>query len=67
MREDEFLAWSDDARAWRVQGLVEIGGVRAQGLDRIMLNVFGGNEQARRLYRNLGYDVAAAHMSKVLA
>ena len=148
MREDEFLAWSDDARAWYVQDLVENGGmqtepaqrkaeadlagafakgfstpgnvllvieedgilvgsiwfapreqfgetyaflyaikldeahrgrglgrramqllegaVRAQGLDRIMLNVFGGNEQARALYRSLGYDVAAVHMSKAL-
>ena len=42
------------------------GEVRAQGLDRIMLNVFGGNEQARALYRSLGYDVAAVHMSKAL-
>ncbi len=40
--------------------------VRAQGFDRIMLNVFGGNERARALYRNLGYDEAAVHMLKAI-
>ena len=29
---------------------------RALGLDRIELNVFGGNEVARGLYRSLGYE-----------
>ena len=42
------------------------GEVRARGFDRIMLNVFGGNERARALYRNLGYDEAAVHMMKGL-
>jgi ribosomal protein S18 acetylase RimI-like enzyme len=41
--------------------------VRARGFDRIMLNVFGGNERARALYRGLGYDEAAVHMLKALA
>ena len=40
--------------------------VRAQGFDRIMLNVFGGNERARSLYRGLGYDEAAVHMLKAI-
>ena len=42
------------------------GEVHARGFDRIMLNVFGGNERARALYRNLGYDEAAVHMLKEL-
>ena len=148
LREDEFLAWSEDARAWYAVDLVENGGmrqapaeekakadtaalfadgfstagnvllvveedgvavgsvwfaareqhgekyaflyaiklheqhrgrglgrqamllleeeVRAQGFDRIMLNVFGGNERARSLYRGLGYDEAAVHMLKAI-
>ncbi len=42
------------------------GEVRERGFDRIMLNVFGGNERARALYRNLGYGEAAVHMTKEL-
>jgi ribosomal protein S18 acetylase RimI-like enzyme len=38
--------------------------VRANGLSRITLNVFGGNEVARGLYRSLGYAEAAVWMSK---
>jgi ribosomal protein S18 acetylase RimI-like enzyme len=149
MREDEFTAWSEDARAWYAVDLVENGGmqpepaqrkaeadmagafpqgftttgnvllvveedggsvgsvwfapreqfgetyaflysikldeahrgrglgrqamqllereVRARGFGRIMLNVFGGNDRARALYRNLGYGEAAVHMQKELA
>ena len=33
----------------------------------IWLNVFGGNEVARSLYRSLGYAEASVHMSKRLA
>jgi ribosomal protein S18 acetylase RimI-like enzyme len=40
---------------------------RRRGLDRVSLNVFGGNRIARRLYRSLGYDEAAVVMSKVVS
>jgi ribosomal protein S18 acetylase RimI-like enzyme len=39
---------------------------RRHGLDRIALNVFGGNEVARGLYRSLGYVERAVLMSKSL-
>jgi RimJ/RimL family protein N-acetyltransferase len=39
---------------------------RACGLDRISLNVFGGNEIARGLYRSLGYAESAVWMAKDL-
>jgi ribosomal protein S18 acetylase RimI-like enzyme len=39
---------------------------RARGLDRISLNVFGGNEAARSLYRSLGYAESAVSMAKQL-
>jgi ribosomal protein S18 acetylase RimI-like enzyme len=39
---------------------------RALGLDRIELNVFGGNEVARGLYRSLGYEERAVMMGKKL-
>jgi ribosomal protein S18 acetylase RimI-like enzyme len=38
--------------------------VRAQGLDRISLNVFGGNAVARALYASLGYQEMHVWMSK---
>jgi ribosomal protein S18 acetylase RimI-like enzyme len=37
-----------------------------QGLARIELNVMGGNEVARGLYRALGYDEVAVYMGKTL-
>jgi ribosomal protein S18 acetylase RimI-like enzyme len=40
---------------------------RARGLDRIELNVFGGNAVARGLYRSLGYGERAVLMAKNLA
>jgi Sortase and related acyltransferases len=40
--------------------------VRAHGLDRIELNVFGGNEVARGLYRSLGLAESAVYMGKDL-
>ena len=40
---------------------------RSRGIDRIDLNVFGGNDVARRLYRSLGYVETAAQMRKDLA
>jgi len=39
---------------------------RLRGLDRIALNVFGGNDVARNLYRSLGYVENAVAMSKRL-
>lgn len=40
--------------------------VRERGAKQIALNVFGGNEIARRLYRALGYAERAVFMSKEL-
>jgi ribosomal protein S18 acetylase RimI-like enzyme len=39
---------------------------RGRGIDRIELNVFGGNDVARGLYRSLGYVETAAQMRKDL-
>ena len=39
---------------------------RRRGFDRIGLNVFGGNEVARNLYRSLGYTENAIVMNKHL-
>jgi len=38
--------------------------VRARGLAHVALNVFGGNEVARSLYRSLGYAETAVWMRK---
>jgi ribosomal protein S18 acetylase RimI-like enzyme len=40
--------------------------VRSWGLSHIALNVFGGNEIARSLYRSLGYTETAVFMRKAL-
>jgi ribosomal protein S18 acetylase RimI-like enzyme len=40
---------------------------RAAGLRGIDLNVWGGNDVARRLYRSAGFDERAVFMSKELA
>jgi GNAT superfamily N-acetyltransferase len=39
---------------------------RARGLRRLELNVFGGNDVARRLYRSLGYVETSVQMAKDL-
>lgn len=39
---------------------------RARGIGRIELNVFGGNDVARGLYRSLGYVETSVQMAKVL-
>ncbi|WP_438853590.1 GNAT family N-acetyltransferase [Agromyces sp. M3QZ16-3] len=39
---------------------------REYGASRLMLNVFGGNDGAIALYRDLGYAVASMHMAKPL-
>jgi ribosomal protein S18 acetylase RimI-like enzyme len=38
-----------------------------RGADSVGMNVFGGNDAARRLYESSGYDVAAIFMRKPLA
>lgn len=40
---------------------------RTLGIDRIELNVFGGNDVARGLYRSMGYVETSAQMRKDLA
>jgi ribosomal protein S18 acetylase RimI-like enzyme len=37
---------------------------RRRGIPKIALNVFGGNDVARRLYLSLGYRETAIHMEK---
>jgi len=39
---------------------------RAEGIGRIELNVFGGNEVARKLYLSLGYVETSVQMGKDL-
>ena len=39
---------------------------RRRGIGRVALNVFGGNEAARDLYRSLGYEERAVSMSKAV-
>jgi ribosomal protein S18 acetylase RimI-like enzyme len=39
---------------------------RRRGLTHVALNVFGGNEPARNLYRSLGYTENAVSMTKAL-
>ncbi|WP_166548429.1 GNAT family N-acetyltransferase [Agromyces luteolus] len=39
---------------------------REHGASRLMLNVFGNNDGAIALYRDLGYEVASLHMAKPL-
>jgi ribosomal protein S18 acetylase RimI-like enzyme len=43
------------------------GEVRALGYDRLALNVWGGNDVARGLYRSLGVSEDSVHMSKPLS
>ena len=40
--------------------------VRGRGHDRLQLNVFGGNERARTLYRSLGFEELSVQMGKTL-
>ena len=61
---DERLRGRGHGRA--AMGLVEEQ-ARERGLARVELNVFGGNEVARTLYRSLGYEESAVWMGKDLA
>jgi ribosomal protein S18 acetylase RimI-like enzyme len=62
--------WIDEASRGRGFGrqamLLLEEEVRRRGFTRIELNVFGGNERARRLYRSLGYREIAVEMGKHL-
>jgi ribosomal protein S18 acetylase RimI-like enzyme len=60
---DEELRGRGHGRA--AMGLVEEQ-ARERGLARVELNVFGGNEVARTLYRSLGYEESAIWMGKDL-
>ena len=40
--------------------------LRERGAAKVALNVFGGNERARGLYRSLGYAEESVHMAKRL-
>ena len=40
--------------------------IQLRPVDRIELNVLGGNETARGLYRSLGYDDVAVYMGKTI-
>ena len=57
-----FAVGGSDGRRW----LYLEDDVRAQGLEPIQLDVFGGNERARSFYRSLGYTEQAVHMGKRL-
>ena len=39
---------------------------RELGAEKVTLNVFGGNDVARSLYRSLGYVEESVHMRKRL-
>lgn len=41
--------------------------LRGRGVDRVSLNVFGGNRVARRLYESSGYEITSLYMHKRLA
>jgi ribosomal protein S18 acetylase RimI-like enzyme len=57
MRDDELPAHIERTRAEDAE---------RDGLARVELNVWGGNERARSLYRSLGYRDLAVHMGKDL-
>ena len=58
--------------AFRRRGIAEAtmllaeDSARAAGVTAIGLNVFGGNDTARRLYDRVGYSVTSLHMRKNL-
>ena len=51
----------------RAAMLLAEGEARDRGIGRVELNVFGGNEVARGLYRSLGYVETSVQMAKELA
>lgn len=50
----------------RTNMLLAEGEARRRGLKHVMLNVFGGNDVARGLYRSLGYAENSVQMTKDL-
>lgn len=50
----------------RAAMLLAEGEARDRGIGRVELNVFGGNEVARGLYRSLGYVETSVQMAKEL-
>jgi ribosomal protein S18 acetylase RimI-like enzyme len=63
IRIDEGLRGRGYGRAAMIAAEAE---ATRRGIDRIALNVFGGNEHARSLYRSLGYVERAVAMDKTL-
>jgi ribosomal protein S18 acetylase RimI-like enzyme len=51
----------------RAAMLLAEGEARVRGIGRLELNVFGGNDVARGLYRSLGYVETSVQMAKDLA
>ncbi len=73
LRDDEFFLFDitiDEAERGRGHGRAAMVALeaeaRALGFDRVTLNVWGGNDVARGLYRSLGYAEDSVHMSKPL-
>lgn len=62
--------WIDPERQGRGYGRAVMGlaedEARSRGIGRIELNVFGGNDVARGLYRSLGYTETSLQMAKDL-
>jgi GNAT superfamily N-acetyltransferase len=64
---DVFVAEAFRGRGFgREAMLLAEGEARRRGLSLIALNVFGGNDVARRLHRSLDYDEVAVTMRKSL-
>jgi ribosomal protein S18 acetylase RimI-like enzyme len=60
MRDDELPAHIERIRAEYAED------AERDGFARVELNLWGGNERARSLYRSLGYRDLAVHMGKDL-
>ncbi len=70
LREDEFDAWAAEHTRGYAEGMIAFAGMsrehaeRKAALDIAAVNVWGGNEVARSLYRSLGYVEVAVEMKK---
>jgi ribosomal protein S18 acetylase RimI-like enzyme len=62
--------WIDEAERGRGYGRAAMLAFEHEaarrGLNHVALNVFGGNERARKLYRSMGYAEQAVQMTKTL-
>lgn len=70
---DDWWIWDIEVHeAFRRRGIAEAALrlaedlARGAGIAAIGLNVFGGNDTARRLYDRVGYHVTSVHMRKAL-